>query len=61
MTRKDYVALAAALHNVQPELDTDGTYQPEGRAAWDACVRAVARVLAADNGRFDRDRFVRVC
>lgn len=45
MTRKDYVALAKALH------DSD---------APDRTINAIAKVLADDNPRFDRQRFIEV-
>ena len=45
MTRKDYVNLAAAL-SVFPTSAVHRAY-----------VEAIADVLAADNPRFDRDRF----
>jgi len=52
MTRKDYEALAKELRQV-PSVDQYET--------WIGCVNAVARVLAADNPRFNRDRFLRAC
>ena len=50
MTRKDYVALAAALRLANQITDNQG---------WDdrTYVSAIANVLAADNPRFDRARF----
>jgi hypothetical protein len=56
MTRKDYILLAAALRS------TRDSYAPH----WDAnlfraCTdhaKAVADVLARDNARFDRQRFL---
>ena len=50
MTRKDYVALAEALRVAGDMLNT-------GIGVHEAYVVAVADVLAADNPRFDRDRF----
>ena len=59
MTRKDYVAIAAAL-----KQERDG-YSPHWnlnlfRAHTDAC-KAVAGVMAADNPRFSRARFLTAC
>lgn len=53
MTRKDYIALAAALKDEQPN--------PESvtHACWNNNVLAVANVLQDDNPRFDRERFLR--
>jgi phytoene dehydrogenase-like protein len=50
MTRKHYIALAAALAATRPE---DGPAYD----AWCAVVVAICDVLAADNPRFDRGRF----
>lgn len=46
MSRRDYVALAAALDESDATLDV---------------VLAVVRVLQADNARFDRSRFMSAC
>jgi hypothetical protein len=57
MTRKDYVALAAAINGVRQEA-----IRCDGYAAnIPSVVDAVADVLAADNPLFDRDRFVEAC
>lgn len=56
MTRKDYNALAASLKEIAVEIECTGT-----RHAWSAfiaTVDAVADALAAENGRFDRERFM---
>jgi len=57
MTRRDYVAIAAALRLTQP---TD-VYGPKCYAQWLLDVAAVADVLASDNPRFDRARFLKAC
>ena len=55
MTKKDFIALADALRKVGVESYTD-------TATFVQCVRLVADALAADNPRFDRDRWYRyVC
>lgn len=57
MTRKHYVAMAESLRFARPdgETPTDFTYLQQ----WTRDVVAIADVLAADNGRFDRGRFYR--
>jgi len=62
MTQKDYVALAAALATVRPnygEHTTKESWRIERK--WEDCCRVVGDVLAADNPRFDRVRFVQAC
>lgn len=53
MTRKDYIALAAALKSTQP----DPSSSVEKRQQYMQDVRAIARALARDNSRFDYQRF----
>ncbi len=60
MTRKDYVAIAAAIKSGQP-AEVPG--MPEGwiNGATAACEQisyAVAEVMAKDNPRFDTARFL---
>lgn len=52
MTRKHYIALAAALASALAYCETANQRRGVERAA-----REVADALAADNGRFDRQRF----
>jgi hypothetical protein len=73
MTSKDYRAFAAAIRlqvEVQRDLLTDQTpVGPHGLqagefasirlAAIESMGESITRVLAADNGRFDRGRFYR--
>jgi hypothetical protein len=61
MTRKDYVLLADALRRArrdnvpgQPRMDLSN----HNRGV-DWCARGIADTLAADNPRFDRQRFLR--
>lgn len=53
MTRKDYVAIAASLHANLNEYTSVVARQVVKHAAG-----AIADVLAADNVRFNRDRFM---
>ena len=54
MTRRDYVALAAALRAARPSI-----HNVPGMAAWGAAVRAVSDCLKADNTRMVPERFER--
>lgn len=70
MSKKDYIALAAALARTRPSLADHTTTSAIGNNtmvnhisygaacdAWEDVVGAVSDVLAADNPRFDRQRF----
>lgn len=61
MTRKHYVKLAESLRFARPDRGEESPAPNPHAAQWQADVRAVADVLAADNGRFDRGRFYRAC
>ena len=54
MSKKHYQTLAAALYQ-------ERKYRGEGHATFSDAVRVVARVLAADNSRFNRDLFLEAC
>ena len=56
MTRKDYEAIAGALQDARRFCETDNQRRGTERAA--LCV---ATVMAADNPRFDRARFLKAC
>lgn len=60
MTKKDFEALASALHAVQPNPHSY-TYTPEQYGTWDMTVQSVANVCAESNDRFNRDRFLNWC
>jgi hypothetical protein len=59
MTKKDYIVLANALASVKPTDETN--YKDVCETQWQDDVRVIARVLAADNSRFDGPRFFAVC
>ena len=74
MTRKDYNELAAYLSDarreiepgdlpaVAPTRDQEAYYDAQQQVAgWRTAVEAVAHVLARDNPRFDRARFLAAC
>ena len=53
MSKKHYQALAAALYSERKYRGASATYED--------AIRIVARVLAANNPRFDRDLFMEAC
>lgn len=62
MTRKDYVLIARAVRGVCVRHNRrDGARRTSAVAAVCDVADALADVLAATNGRFDRERFLREC
>lgn len=58
MTRKDYVALAAAINTVRKiDLKPGYTNSLDFQAGVNLLTGAIAQVLLNDNPRFDVDRF----
>ena len=57
MTRKDYIAIAAALSNVRNSYAPN--WDPNLFRACDDHAKQLAHVLAQDNPRFDRARFLK--
>lgn len=57
MTRKDYIAIAEALTDSQLSNARSLEEAQHWHAQWSTCVVTIADVLAADNPRFDRQRF----
>lgn len=55
MTKKDFIALAAGLKAVKPEMNDAAYWQ------WAACVRAVWLACRASNPHFDVRKFVAAC
>jgi len=57
MTRKDYVAIAAAINHAAQRAEAEtGTV----RGA-DIAAEEIASVMANDNARFNRARFLKAC
>jgi len=56
MTRKDFVLLAATLRTTRSAVES-----PDYKAACELTARNMAHVLANDNPRFDRARFLGAC
>lgn len=63
MSKKDYIALAAALAAIRPaSLTTDASEIEIGKTiAWQASSLAVANACAELSPRFDRARFLAAC
>jgi len=60
MTRKDYVAIAAAIKDrVTIAQHIQGAAQRIGH--YTELAREIAEVMARDNPRFDRARFLKAC
>lgn len=59
MTRKDYVAIAAALRQFYMDDERESIHTASGAVEYVA--HNIANVMARDNPRFDRQRFLRAC
>jgi hypothetical protein len=55
MTRRDYVLIAAALKAAQDDE------VKAGHPVYDTATYKLADVLARENPRFDRERFLKAC
>jgi hypothetical protein len=58
MTRKDYVAIAEAMTAARADVSTQ---KISPKLALEFAEDRIARALADDNPRFDRDRFIAAC
>lgn len=56
MTRKDYELIALALRDAR-----EGCVSDAQRIANSMAAQSIAQRLADENGRFDRERFLRAC
>lgn len=61
MTRKDYVAIAAALKAARMNTYTSGAVVQTHLHAVNSTAAQIADVMARDNPRFDRGRFLKAC
>lgn len=61
MTRKDYIAIAAALKTARVNNPLGHTNQALYNNGVDNAVARVADALQMDNSRFDRARFLEAC
>ncbi|KKK92600.1 hypothetical protein LCGC14_2701290 [marine sediment metagenome] len=56
MTRKDYAAIASAFVRASAMI-----YNPGENDMWDELRDQITNVIAANNPRFDRDKFFNAC
>jgi hypothetical protein len=56
MTRKHYVAVAAAIRDARPPKTNVAAY-----VLWRQLVRDMVDIFKSDNSLFDRDRFNKAC
>lgn len=56
MTKKHFVALAAALKSVKPRITTTTDHQQ-----WVLTVNAILNFCQSQNAQFDRERFLAAC
>lgn len=61
MSKRDYQAIARAIHDVYVGNDSYFQGQPGGSDPVSRIKLAIADVLAQDNPRFDRARFIEAC
>ena len=59
MSRKDYIRIAAALAESRPAAHMAEHIAVHAQWQWTKTRDALVTMLAADNGRFDRERFIR--
>lgn len=57
MTKKDYIAIAEAIRVADDSCDMDNASHTGVYIA----ATSITKVMAADNPRFDRDKFLKAC
>jgi hypothetical protein len=58
--KRHYEAIAEVMQDIDPS-SFKSTNHPERRIQHAETIRALANMLAGDNGMFKRDRFIRAC
>jgi len=61
MTRKDYIAIAAALREASAPVWASQIFPTSGEEMRQDIIGRIASVLQADNPHFDRARFLAAC
>jgi len=61
MTRKDHIAIAAALNQASAPAWANEIFPTSGEAMRQDIIGRIANVFANDNPRFDRSRFLAAC
>jgi hypothetical protein len=61
MSKKDYQALARAIHEGYSFMLTNGSAEDVAEEARNIFTSRISKVLAADNPRFDHERFIEAC
>jgi hypothetical protein len=67
MTQKDYKKIAEVLREERPERQQDHKdfailqWSNGARDEWETIIIRMARMLAADNPRFDKKKFLAAC
>jgi hypothetical protein len=59
MSRKNYVAIAECICEARQTVKFSKRENPE--SVLEIVASELARYLGSDNGRFDRERFLRAC
>lgn len=65
MSKKDYVAIAAQFmkekNHLKEHFEKDSSYEMGATYGIEVMARRLSDVMARDNPRFDRDRFLAAC
>lgn len=61
MTKKNYVAIAAAIKASHTDAETSIVLPERERTGVAIAAQSIAKALAADNPHFDHPRFLRAC
>lgn len=61
MSKKDYQAIARAIYSAREDHANRSQWESEVKETVSDLTSRIADVLAADNPRFDRSRFLEAC